>query len=108
MRQPPLFPEEEEPNPKHLARSRHPEESKAAARYIAPKLGHLHAEVYALVERFPDLTASELAAKWTCRDIRKVGRRLPELAEKGRIFKSGSRPCSITKRPAATWKVTKP
>ena len=103
-----MFPSE--PVAKELARRNDPEESKTAAREIVPKLGNLQRTVLRLVTEYPDRTAAELLwdvcnfATARSYDARWIGRRLPELAAQGRVFKSGSRRCTTTGKTAATWR----
>lgn len=99
------------PAAKELARRNDPEESKKAAREIAPHIGTLQKQVLELVKKNPDWTQAELTASVFVhqegyRDSRRIGRRLPELAALGKVYKSGSRPCRVTGRTAATWKAT--
>lgn len=93
------------PAAKELARRNDPEESKKAAREIAPKLGRLHYQVLTMVKTYPDHTVSELSDIYNQRDPRYIGRRLPELARTGKVYKSGSKQCYITHKTAATWRV---
>jgi len=95
------------PDPVPLARRTHPEESKAAARHIVQKLGDLQAEVLAIIKEYPGHTVSELARIWRMRDPRHIGRRLPELASQGFVYKVGSRKCEVTGRSAAVWAATR-
>jgi hypothetical protein len=95
------------PAAKELARRNDPEESKKAAREIVPRLNFLHYQVLAMVTKNPDHTVNELAEFYRSRDPRRIGRRLPELAAQGKVFKSGSRQCTVTHRTAATWRVCK-
>lgn len=99
------------PNPKELSRRNDPEESKAAAREIVKHLNKLHREVLTLVRNYPDHTQAELhwdicnaASSRSYQDSRRIGRRLPELAAMGKVYKSGSRKCTVTGRSAATWR----
>jgi predicted HTH transcriptional regulator len=106
LRDVPLF--EEEPDPRKLARRTDPEESKKAAREIVGRLAECQENALWYVRMRPDSTAMELAAGFDMSDSRRIGRRLPELAARGKVFKSGSRPCRITGKTAATWRVTEP
>lgn len=87
------------------ARSSHPETSKLAAGDVAGDLPRLHREVLHLVQAHPRRTASELAAISEERDVRRVGRRLSELVDLGKLRRCAPRTCDITGRTAITWEV---
>jgi hypothetical protein len=78
--------------------------SRAAAIAIFPSLGALHRETLGLVREHPDSTANELAAIHGAFDIRRIGRRLPELLAMGIVTRGGPRRCRRTGRTAYTWR----
>jgi hypothetical protein len=89
--------------PKKLARKGHPETSRQAAREVFARLPQLYEYVLAVVKLYPRSTASEMADREGQRDVRRIGRRLPELEKLGRVRRCGSRVCTITGKTATTW-----
>jgi hypothetical protein len=89
-----------------LARCGDPVESKEAAREIQPRLSELKQRVYQMVLQKPGRTTQELAELFDVRDIRDIGRRLPELERDGRVRRESSEVrCRVSGRKAARWYV---
>lgn len=86
-----------------LARSSHPETSKAAARAVAGKVAMVQLEVLGMLAAHPGCTVSELAQRYGLRDPRHIGRRLPELVEAGKATRGQARLCRVTGHNATTW-----
>jgi hypothetical protein len=86
-----------------LSRSDDGMESKAAASRIAEKLSSEQAWCVQCVRERPNLTAMELAQIFCPKDPRRIGRRLGECDELGKLRRGQSRSCTITGRLAATW-----
>ncbi|WP_117310020.1 winged helix-turn-helix domain-containing protein [Stenotrophomonas sp. G4] len=86
------------------ARSTDPRSSHAAAAdLIASGALHAqHAKTEAAVIRHPGQSSLHLS-KLTGLDRHMLGRRLPELARAGRIWRGPVAPCEITGKPACTW-----
>ncbi|WP_447902677.1 winged helix-turn-helix domain-containing protein [Stenotrophomonas pavanii] len=77
--------------------------SHEAARYVVQSglQGDQQAAAASAVKRHPGLTSLELAQETSlCRYV--LARRLPELAETGRVWR-GPKPCSVSGRSACTW-----
>lgn len=91
-----------EPTQFELFRTDDPVESALGAAHIIDKISNLHSEVLEIVRQYPGRTASELAEVLSERDSRRIGRRLPELENKGLVFRTVG-VCTITNRPAARW-----
>ena len=88
-----------------LARSSDPNQSHISAALIRPILGELQRETYAVVERWPDHTGTELSGLAGHADPRRLNRRLTELMRIGVIIESGVRACEHTGRQARTYAV---
>ncbi|HDS1582172.1 TPA: winged helix-turn-helix domain-containing protein [Stenotrophomonas maltophilia] len=88
----------------HLARSTDPHTSHAAAADLVAcgALRVQHAQTEAAVIRHPGHSSLHLATL-TGLDRHMLGRRLPELAREGRIWRGPSAPYASTGRPACTW-----
>jgi len=95
------------PEPHQLARNTDPDTSKKSARQIIRDLPRLHHEVYTMVQAYPGRTCNELAELTRARDPRHIGRRLPELEERGLIYRGREITCKITGHKAATWHTKK-
>lgn len=100
-----LFATQPEPEitPKMLRRNEHPETSDLSAKAIIKALPALYTEVLAAVAKWPGSTANELALNANQRDVRRYGRRLPELLKAGHIRAGEIRACRVTGRMAQTW-----
>lgn len=87
-----------------LARSTDPHTSHAAAADLVAcgALRVQHAKTEAAVIRHPGHSSLHLATL-TGLDRHMLGRRLPELAREGRIWRGPSAPCATTGKPACTW-----
>lgn len=90
-------------DPRRLARSEDPVESKLAAEEIATSLSALRRHAYELVREHPGLIARELSEIAGHADPRTLNRRLGEVEEMGLIRRGESRPCAVTGRHCATW-----
>ena len=88
----------------HLARSTDPTSSHvAAADLIATgKLLDQQTKAAVAVQRHPGQSSLHLSTL-TGLDRHMLGRRLPELAREGRIWRGPSAPCATTGKPACTW-----
>ncbi len=91
--------------PHELTRKTHPQQSLRAAEEIQGSLGPLQTEAVEMVRRHPRQTTKEIAKVEGLDDNRRLGRRLPELVEAGRVRRAGVRRCSLTNRNAETWEV---
>lgn len=89
--------------PKELARRTDPETSHQAAAAIAAAVPELCEWAAACVRESPGLTQRELGAKYCPDDLRKIGRRLGEAADRGLVRRGETRACSITGKKAQTW-----
>ncbi|WP_414486207.1 winged helix-turn-helix domain-containing protein [Stenotrophomonas maltophilia] len=87
-----------------LARSTDPNSSHAAAADLVAcgALRVQHAKTEAAVIRHPGHSSLHLSTL-TGLDRHMLGRRLPELAREGRIWRGPSAPCATTGKPACTW-----
>ncbi len=87
-----------------LARSTDPHTSHAAAADLVAcgALRVQHAKTEAAVIRHPGHSSLHLSTL-TGLDRHMLGRRLPELAREGRIWRGPSAPCATTGKPACTW-----
>lgn len=90
-------------NARALARRTDPQESRAAALDIAPRVNQVQRDVLAMVRKHPGCTVSELASYFGARDPRRIGRRLPELERKGLVVRELGQPCTVTGESAARW-----
>ena len=88
---------------KFLVRHGHPDTSREAAETFAPKQRQSQMRALGYVSENPGSTANELAKVAGDRDIRKIGRRLPELERFGLVRRGEPRPCKVTNRNASTW-----
>lgn len=88
-----------------LAAKRDPETSKAAARAIAPVIPSEQEYALACVERMPGATAKELDTHFNPQTWNRIQRRLNELERKGLVERCAARPCRISGKVAATWRV---
>ncbi|ACF52217.1 hypothetical protein [Stenotrophomonas maltophilia] len=88
----------------HQARSTDPKSSHIAAADLAASgaLRVQHAKTEAAVARYPGHSSLHLSTL-TGLDRHMLGRRLPELAREGRIWRGPSAPCATTGKPACTW-----
>jgi hypothetical protein len=86
-----------------LARATDPPTSQLAAEEIVPNLAALHRWAAECVAQRPGRTQRELGAEFCPLDLRKIGRRLNELAKAGVLKRGPVRKCSISGRPAETW-----
>ena len=86
------------------ARSTVPDTSHAAAADLVASgaLRVQHAKTEAAVARHPGHSSLHLSTL-TGLDRHMLGRRLPELAREGRIWRGPSAPCATTGKPACTW-----
>lgn len=89
---------------KFPARSCDPNSSHAAASDLISTGKFLDQQTKAAVavQRYPGQSSLHLSAL-TGLDRHMLGRRLPELARQGRIWRGPSAPCAITGKPACTW-----
>ena len=90
-----------------LARTTDPQTSKQAAAGIVEKLGDLEQWAANCVAAAPGKTQRELGAIYCPSDLRRIGRRLSGLVDRGRLRRGDARKCSITGRNANTWWVTR-
>jgi len=102
-----LFPDAEPDAAKRLARRDDPATSKDAADAIVDDLGRAQQYAYEAVARWPGRTANELSELARDRDSRRIGKRLPELEELGRIVRCEARKCSTSNRHAHVWRVNR-
>ncbi|HHA2975912.1 winged helix-turn-helix domain-containing protein [Stenotrophomonas geniculata] len=88
----------------HPARSTDPQSSHIAAADLAASgaLRVQHAKTEAAVTRHPGHSSLHLSML-TGLDRHMLGRRLPELAREGRIWRGPTAPCATTGKPACTW-----
>lgn len=88
----------------HLARSNDPNSSHAAAADLIAtgKLLDQQTRAAAAVKRHPGQSSLHLSTL-TGLDRHMLGRRLPELAREGRIWRGPNAPCATTGKPACTW-----
>lgn len=88
----------------HPARSTDPHSSHIAAADLAASgaLRVQHAKTEAAVIRHPGNSSLHLSML-TGLDRHMLGRRLPELAREGRIWRGPTAPCATTGKPACTW-----
>lgn len=88
----------------HPARSTDPKSSHIAAADLAASgaLRVQHAKTEAAVTRYPGHSSLHLSLL-TGLDRHMLGRRLPELAREGRIWRGPTAPCATTGKPACTW-----
>lgn len=86
------------------ARSSDPTSSHAAASELIStgKLVDQQTKAAVAVERHPGQSSLHLSVL-TGLDRHMLGRRLPELARQGRIWRGPSAPCATTGKPACTW-----
>lgn len=88
----------------HPARATDLSTSHEAAHYVVQSglQGDQQAAAASAVKRHPGLTSLELAHETSlCRYV--LARRLPELAETGRVWRGPKKPCSMSGRSACTW-----
>ena len=90
-----------------LDRTTDPQTSKEAAAGIVEKLGDLEQWAANCVAASPGKTQRELGAIYCPSDLRRIGRRLSGLVDRGRLRRGDARKCSITGRNANTWWVTR-
>lgn len=88
---------------KPLARRSHPVTSAMGAAHAASGLRLAQERALTFVARYPGRTGRELASLSGDVDTRTIGRRLPELVERGLLERGDSRKCSMTGRMATTW-----
>ncbi|WP_164272439.1 winged helix-turn-helix domain-containing protein [Stenotrophomonas sp. B1-1] len=88
----------------HLARSTDPSSSHAAASDLIAtgKLLDQQTQAAAAVRRHPGQSSLHLASL-TGLDRHMLGRRLPELARQGTIWRGPAAPCATTGKSACTW-----
>lgn len=88
----------------HAARSTDPQSSHIAAAALAESgaLRVQHAKTEAAVMRHPGQSSLHLSTL-TGLDRHMLGRRLPELAREGRIWRGPTARCATTGKPACTW-----
>ena len=88
----------------HLARSTDPNSSHAAAADLVAtgKLLDQQTQAAAAVRRHPGQSSLHLASL-TGLDRHMLGRRLPELARQGAIWRGPAAPCATTGKSACTW-----
>ncbi|HID8537167.1 winged helix-turn-helix domain-containing protein [Stenotrophomonas riyadhensis] len=88
----------------HPARSTDPQSSHIAAADLVStgKLLDQQTMAAVAVQRHPGQSSLHLAAL-TGLDRHMLGRRLPELAREGRIWRGPTAPCATTGKPACTW-----
>jgi len=86
------------------ARSTDPRSSHIAAADLGTSgaLRVQHAKTEAAVIRHPGHSSLHLSVL-TGLDRHMLGRRLPELAREGRIWRGPTAPCATTGKPACTW-----
>lgn len=86
------------------ARSSDPSSSHAAASELIStgKLLEQQTKAAVAVQRHPGHSSLHLSVL-TGLDRHMLGRRLPELARQGRIWRGPSAPCATTGKPACTW-----
>ncbi|HIE0125284.1 TPA: winged helix-turn-helix domain-containing protein [Stenotrophomonas maltophilia] len=88
----------------HPARATDLSTSHEAARYVVESgmQGDQQAAAAVAVKCHPGLTSNELAQETgMCRYV--LARRLPELAETGRVWRGPKKPCAVSGRSACTW-----
>lgn len=86
-----------------LARSDDPTTSEEAAEEIQDHLPRLQKWALDCVKESPGKTQRELGALYCPEDLRRIGRRLNEAVEAGRIRTGDKRACSITGKRAMTY-----
>lgn len=86
-----------------LSRTDGPKTSALAAGELQSELGSLQEWALDAVRSDPGKTQRELGAIHCPEDLRKIGRRLNELVEAGRLRVGDKRECSITHRTAQTY-----
>jgi len=90
-----------------LRRNQDPATSKQGAADAARRLGEMQERTLLAVRAYPGRTCAELEDQAGVMG-RTFGRRLGELEKAGRVERGRERPCSITKRRAATWRIPTP
>jgi hypothetical protein len=81
--------------------------SQKAYSLIFPNLGKLQLKCYRYIEAFPDKTDNEYAKIASMPDPVTFRRRRSELEDKGVIYRSGKRVCTVTHNECGTWQITK-
>ena len=93
------------PMAKALARTADPETSHEAAEKIIDDIAKIQAWAIACIRKTQGWTQRELGRVYCPEDLRKIGRRLSELAEcTPPVLRRGDkRPCHVSGRRAETW-----